>query len=208
LLNIVTVKHMKLSKLVITGCDSKTNWQLEWFQLNYWKHNLGLPLQIFDFDTFAPELRGWFKKPAAMIEASKMADKVIWLDTDCEVRTSIDDMFDLIVPNKLCMVEDKPWTTRTKETWHNSGVVGFEDCPAILDAWYEEVKITKGRGDQEVLHSMCRDGMTRLIHIHDLPHSYNTLRLDLLDNTAPKDIKIMHWTGAKGNEEIRKQMND
>ena len=117
-------------------------------------------------------------------------------------------MFDLIVPNKLCMVEDKPWTTRTKETWHNSGVVGFEDCPAILDAWYEEVKITKERGDQEVLHSMCRDGMTRLIHIHDLPRSYNTLRLDLLDNTAPKDIKIMHWTGAKGNEEIRKQMND
>jgi hypothetical protein len=29
-----------------------------------------------------------------------------------------------------------------------------------------------------------------------------------MDNTAPKDIKIMHWTGAKGNEEIIRQMNE
>ena len=202
------VKHMKLSKLVITGCDSKTNWQLEWFQLNYWKHNLGLPLQIFDFDTFAPELMGWFKKPAAMIEASKMADKVIWLDTDCEVRTSIDDMFDLTVFNKLTMAEDVPWSKRRGEKWHNSGVVAFENCPQILTKWAKEVRNNPVVGDQEILHSLISHGMTRLMHIEDLPREYNTLRLDLLDNTAPKDIKIMHWTGAKGNEEIRKQMND
>jgi hypothetical protein len=204
----VMVKHMKLSKLVITGCDSSTNWQLEWFQKNYWKHNLGLPLQIFDFDTFEPGLAGWFKKPAAMIEASKMADQVVWLDTDCEVRTSIADIFDHTVFNKLTMAQDKPWSTRRKETWHNSGVVAFQNCPQILQKWAEEVKKYPKVGDQEVLHSLLAIGLSRLIHIEDLPKTYNTLRLDLMDNTAPKDIKIMHWTGAKGNEEIIKQMNE
>ena len=33
--------------------------------------------------------------------------------------------------------------------------------------------------------------------------SSNTLRIDLLDNTTPKNIKVMHWTGAKGNDHIR-----
>ena len=49
--------------------------------------------------------------------------------------------------------------------------------------------------------------MKRRIHITDLPRAYNTLRLDLIDNTAPPNIKMMHWTGAKGKEKIREQMN-
>jgi phosphatidylethanolamine-binding protein (PEBP) family uncharacterized protein len=46
-----------------------------------------------------------------------------------------------------------------------------------------------------------------MIHISDLPREYNTLRLDLIDNTAPKNIKIMHWTGKKGKDKIRSMMN-
>jgi len=26
----------------------------------------------------------------------------------------------------------------------------------------------------------------------------------VLDNTTPKNIKIMHWTGAKGKQEIKR----
>ena len=35
-------------KLIITGCDEKTEWQLWWFIENYYKHNT-IPLAIADF---------------------------------------------------------------------------------------------------------------------------------------------------------------
>ena len=63
-------------------------------------------------------------------------------------------------------------------------------------------------GDQDMLHELVREGLSREIHIRTLSKTWNTLRLDLIDGTAPKDIKIMHWTGRKGKEEIRKQMNE
>ena len=38
---------------------------------------------------------------------------------------NIDEIFDLLEPQKLSMVEDKPWSWRRGHVWHNSGVVGF-----------------------------------------------------------------------------------
>lgn len=197
---------MKLSKLFITGCDKNTRWQLDWFKKNYDKHN-DTSLHVFDFDTFEPGLAGWFKKPAAMIEASKMADQVCWIDTDCEVRDDISKIFEYVVPNKLTMAQDKPWSIRRQETWHNSGMVAFQGVPVILKKWAEEVQRSPVVGDQEVLHTMIRIGMNRLIHIEDLPRQYNTLRIDLIDKSEPNNIKVMHWTGQKGKEEIMRQMN-
>ena len=199
----------KLSKLFITGCDKKTRWMLPWFKDNLYRHNPDAILHVFDFDKMG---NGWFCKPDAMVEASEMADKVCWLDTDCEVRSDITGIFDLIVPNKLTMIEDQPWSKRRGETWHNSGVVAFQRKPVILNHWYlETAMITENTdpmfGDQDVLHSLIRTGLNRQIHINTIPKKWNTLRLDLLDGNAPKDIKIMHWTGSKGKEEIRKQMN-
>lgn len=201
------MKLMKYSKIFITGCDSTTSWMLPWFKENLAKHNPDIVLKVYDFDIFAPESKGWFKKPAAMIDASKLASKVCWLDTDCEVRAGISEIFNYTMYNKLHMVIDQPWQTRRGEVWHNTGVVLFEHLPNILTKWNEEVKRNPKVGDQEVLHSMLNTGMNRMINVEDLPKEYNTLRLDLIDNTAPKNIKIMHWTGAKGKEEIKRQMN-
>jgi len=206
-------------KLFITGCDNNTEWMLPWFVENFRKHNPDANLVIYDFGmegSHYPELRkslrgnqdrGWFKKPAAMLNATKKASSVCWLDTDCEVRGNLDEIFSYVEPNKLTMGVDDPWTTRHGEKWHNSGVVAFQDKPSILDAWAAEIARNPQRGDQEVLHKMVRDGMRRIIHINDLPKKYNTLRLDVLDGTTPKDIHIMHWTGQKGKEEIRRLMN-
>ena len=110
------------------------------------------------------------------------------------------------------MVQDQPWTMRRKEKWHNSGVVAFQGTPTILKDW--ATSTTRANqvdnpmfGDQDVLHLILREGLKRMIHIVDLPKKYNTLRLDLLDNTAPKNIALMHWTGQKGNDEIRRMMD-
>jgi hypothetical protein len=63
------------------------------------------------------------------------------------------------------------------------------------------------RGDQEVLHAMIGgDAMRKMMMIADAPHRFNVLRLDHIDNNVPNNPVIMHWTGEKGNLEIRKQM--
>lgn len=210
---------MKYSKLFITGCDKNTEWMLPFFIPRFTKY-VSMPLMVFDFG-MSPEVaqamdavkldsqdQGWFKKPMAMVKASKLAEHVCWLDTDCEIRDNIEDIFDYIEPNKLAMAKDLPWSTRYQTKWHNTGVVAFRSRPNILDEWAAATAFTKERGDQEVLHQLLQDPMRRMIHITDLPRTYNTLRLDLQDQTAPAKIKVMHWTGAKGKEKIKELMNE
>ena len=199
-------------KLFITGCDKKTRWMLPWFEENFRKHNPDALLHVYDFDKEFLSESHWFKKPAAMLDAARRAHKVCWLDTDCQVKDNIENIFEYILPNKLCMVEDVPWSTRRGETWHNSGVVAFQNRPAILREWVNQIKNVTDTtnpmfGDQDVLHAILRQEMNRLIYIRDLPRKFNTLRLDLLDKSAPEKISIMHWTGAKGKEYIREMIN-
>ena len=201
-----------MSKLFITGCDKNTRWQLPWFEKNFRKHNPDAKLLVYNFDEHFKEASHWFKKPLAMRAASNLAKYVCWIDTDVEIRASYDDIFSYCEPNRLAMVEDKPWSMRRKEIWHNSGVVAFNHKPNILDEWCAAIPSERPTnpmfGDQDVLHMLVRDNMRRRIHITDLPLAYNTLRLNLVDHTAPKVIKGMHWTGKIGNKEIRKQMNE
>jgi len=207
------IMSTKSSKVFITGSDSNTRWLDNWFKSNFYKHNPNAELVVYDFDKYFNENQRWFKKPAAMLEASMTFDSVCWIDNDIEIRSNIERIFDFIEPNKLLMAEDRPWSTRRGEKWHNSGVVGFQGTPKILREWASAVQTVDQRpnpmyGDQDVLHELVRGDMKRFIHITDLPRNYNTLRLDLIDNTAPPTIRMMHWTGAKGKEEIKRQMNE
>ncbi len=106
------------------------------------------------------------------------------------------------------MVVDVPWSKRGGDTMYNSGVVAFRGKPEVLKRWNQHCYEYPQRGDQETLHLILKEGMRRMIHITDLPKKYNTLRLDLLDGIAPDNHLIMHWTGQKGKDEIRKMMNE
>ena len=216
----------EIPQAFLIGADKETEWMIDWFITTY--RNCG-NMQKFVFADFglSPDGRkyvenhpmiigvmemenkqpkAWFLKPEAMFFAP--VRKCIWLDMDMEVKEKIDDMFDLLVPNKLCMIEDKPWTKRRGEKWFNSGVVGFIGKPRILREWALKTanKNHLEVGDQEVLHSMLNP-ITQLTYIHELPNEYNVLRLQVeLDNyKGPK--KIIHWTGAKGKERIKEIMN-
>ena len=199
-----------MKKLFITGFDQSSSWMYDWFMENFLKHSK-LPIHVYDFDKFqAPinDQRNWFKKPFAMLNAATKAEKVCWIDIDCHVKASPDKIFNFTSKNQLTMAEDRPWTTRRGQKWHNSGVVAFQGEPRILQEWAFKITLNETEtGDQEVLHSMMTDDLKRLTYITDLPREYNTLRIDLLDSTAPKDIKIMHWTGGKGKEVIRGMIN-
>ncbi len=207
----------------ITGCDKNTEWQLYWFLSNFFKYDDLFPISVFDFG-MTPEMivfiketfdidaikleskeKGWSLKPTAMLNSPY--DQTCWLDTDCEIVGNIDSIFGYINFNKLTMAVDHPWSTRRGETWHNSGVVVFEGQPKILKTWEDSIPRMPGAGDQDVLHMLVQDPLTRMVFIEDLPNKYNVLRLQKQDNSRPTDIKIYHHTGHKGNEIIRKKMN-
>lgn len=214
-----------MDNVFLTGCDRNTEWMLEWWFENYSRHN-DLPVIFADFGvssscrqyvkehfadiiTFRPyEYKAWFLKPKAMIEASHRAKKVCWIDTDCHVLDNISDIFGYSKPEKLGMVQDKPWSKRRGEVWHNSGVVLIEGTPKILHNWAEQIEKRPKVGDQEVLHEMVRgDDLKRMIHIEDLPNMYNWLRIQIQhDNHDSKKKKIMHWTGNKGKKIIKEIM--
>ena len=203
----------------ITGCNEGHEWMLPWFFKNF-KNHCHKPLVFSDFG-LSPlglaivrenchavmnlgdvEESGWFRKPLSMWKSP--SKKTVWIDLDCEIKESIDDIFDLLEPNKLAMVEDKPWTKRRGHKWHNSGVVGFIDTPTILSQWCGAVRkyYKEEAGDQEVLDRILTP-ITKLSYITDLPNEYNVLRLQTeIDNYQGK-IKVMHWTGKKGKDRIR-----
>ena len=209
-------------KAFVTGCDLNTEWQIQWFLKNYAKHN-DTPILFCDFGVTSETLfwisgqkivadvytvpfqnkSGWFYKPAALLHSP--ATETVWLDTDMHVLGDISEVFKYLEEEKLAMVEDKPWSSRRGETWHNSGIVGIKGKPTILKQWFDNTLNSNQVGDQEVLHEMVRsDPLTRMRYIKDLPNKYNWLRLQLLDGQDSKHKLIMHWTGAKGNNEIRK----
>ena len=215
----------KYPRAFLTGCDSNAEWMLDWFLDNYWQHN-STPLVFANFgvtesfynklyssgkvsailDMTKSQEKGWFKKPLSMWNCPSM--ETCWIDTDCQVLGDISSVFDYVEDNKLAMVEDKPWSKRRGETWHNSGVVAFRNQPRILDHWVAKVKSNPTVGDQEVLHSILNSPLDRLMHITSLPNRYNWLRIQVEhDKQDSKDKLVMHWTGQKGKDKIREMMN-
>jgi hypothetical protein len=213
---------LKLENGFMTGCDSKTEWQLPWFIHNFKKHN-SEHLLVVDFgmskemamwaanhadslaDMSTAKAKGWFLKPIAMMNSP--FKKTVWIDTDCEVLSNIESIFELLAPDKLNMVLDRPWSKKFDTTMYNSGIVGFHNKPGILAKWASGIDPTVHRGDQEALHALL-DDLQRMVFINELPHKYNVLRLDHLSGTAPANRLVNHWTGTKGNQHIRSLIDE
>ena len=211
-------------KCFITGCDNNTEWMLDWFIKNYKKHNT-TPIIFADFgvskevkawvyqvsgfdeiiDVPKQRVNGWFLKPKTfMLSPGK---ETCWVDTDIEILGDMSGVFDHLEDNKIAMVEDKPWSKRRGEKWHNSGVVAFRGKPAMLKKWVEQCSVSPKVGDQEVLHELLSiSPLMRLQHITVLPNKYNWLRIQLLDGMDSGNKLAMHWTGQKGKDKIRKMM--
>lgn len=208
----------------LTGCDEKTEWMLEWFLKNYRKHN-DTPILVADFGMSNEMLArlqvnpivseivklppvksgGWFYKPTALLSCPYF--EKCWLDTDIEVLGDLSGVFDYIEDEKLAMVEDRPWSARRGEKWHNSGVIALRGNPDILQRWANECRRASKTGDQEVLHSMINESpLTRLKYIVDLPNIYNWLRIQIIDGQDSNKKLAMHWTGQHGKNVIWKKI--
>jgi len=203
----------------MTGCDKNTEWMLPWFIENYKKHN-DTPITVMNFGMSDEALKwleshvhsigmmrgipegqtGWFLKPISMLNSP--FTHTCWIDTDCEVLGDISSVFDYVLPEKLAMVEDVPWSKRSGEKWHNSGIVAFTGKPTILQEWADAIMKKNIRGDQEVLHSIL-DPLRTAVMITDLPNKYNYMRVQMVDGTQVPNALVKHWTGYKGKEHIR-----
>jgi len=53
-----------------------------------------------------------------------------------------------------------------------------------------------------VLHLLLNP-ITKIKYINDIPNEYNVLRLQVENDGYAGNIKVMHWTGAKGKDKIR-----
>ena len=227
-----------MNECFVTGCDVHTEWMLKWFITNYRQHN-DTPIVFCDFgvsksmltwinevfDAVIPytefrndlesmrEYRRWFLKPSAMLRVK--SHKAVWLDTDCEVLGDISDIFDLLVEDRINIVQDLPWSSRRREIWHNTGVFGIINKPDALYKWVIECRRTMTPftmnsvpiGDQDALHALCtQNPIVRMSYIHDLPNVYNWLRIQLLDGQDDPNKLIMHWTGPKGKDIIKEKI--
>jgi hypothetical protein len=131
----------------------------------------------------------------------------IWLDADCEVLGDVSPIFSKIVPDKLSMVVDRPWSKRFNTTMYNSGVVAFQGRPKILEMWCDRIKSKPARGDQETLHEML-DPLQQMMYINEIENKWNVLRLQHIEGPKVNDTVVNHWTGMKGKEHIRSLMNE
>ena len=205
--------------MILTGVDSNHEDIIEWWIKNAQKYIKNETIGVWDFGmtssmrekikTHYPSVwlsiplnlhstSGWFYKLHAVIEAPEK--RVAWLDVDCEILTDISDVFDLVKPDTIGLTRD--WV---RGDWWATGVIVVNDRPDLLYEWNN--RLNKGddiRGDQEALLYMI-DKNTHP-QITELPQEYQWLRISLNQGKDSADKKVIHWTGPKGREHIRKNL--
>lgn len=222
---------------VLTGCDSGTEWMLGWWYENLRRHNDRLPVCFADFGMsrrarawcmrrgevidlrnrrgarFAA--KNWFKKPRAIVESC--FEKVIWLDTDCEVLGALDEYFAYCDADAIGLTYDvrtnlnldhcKGANGKLVTEPFQSGVVVARPDNELVVEWADRCAGTPAaRGDQEVLIELIVERMeagNSATRIRVMPPEYQWLRLQ---GTPPENARVMHWTGPAGKERIREKI--
>ena len=207
--------------MIITGVDHSHEDLLEWWLKNVYKHhNYNVEVGVMDFG-MSPALRGrlednypatfsrpfngtkarkigWFYKVQAVMDCPSKS--VCWLDVDCEILTDISDVYNLVPPGMIGLTRD--WV---RGNWWATGVIVVNDRPSLLEHWDRRLNADDGiRGDQEALYELV--GNKEHEQIQELPQDYQWLRISLNKGKDSPTKKVIHWTGPRGKEHIRKNL--
>lgn len=148
----------------------------------------------------------WFKKPLAALQTP--FQKSILMDLDCEVRGSLDPLFEEAKHFKEvgCAIDPHSNLTRYEkyrgceegETQYNSGVVLFHHGAKTVCKWAKLSVEENDRfyGDQEVLSSLSLDPES---NIYQLDSKYNTFYYLEKPNSSPL---IVHWISSHGKKQL------
>ncbi len=141
---------------------------------------------------------GWFKKPFAMSKSPYQ--RTVWLDVDCQVRGSIDDLFIKCINEAGIAVAPEDEDSQLLNIYQkiilpgeivlNTGVVAFTHDSKIIQEWVNQVSTNSHLhfGDQQLL---IRIIFTENLKFTILPRIYNTTAESGIDLNA----KILHWSG-------------
>jgi hypothetical protein len=202
----------------LTGVDENHEWMLPWWFSNLRKYS-SLPICIHDYG-MSEEMSSWAKKhfdhyklftkhpKCAWFYITKSLlespfDKTVWLDSDCEVVSYLDDIFDYIKPNMLSLTLDPG----RQGSWWGTGVVGVQGFSRILLEWHKTIETEEHRGDQEALKSLL-DNSSYSSSIITMPQEYQWLRLQLHRKHDTPNKKVVHWTGPIGKEIIKQKIKE
>jgi hypothetical protein len=223
---------------VVTGCDAGAEWMLEWWYENLRRHNVQLPVCFADFGMSRPmhawckrhgevvDLRNprgvqsgassWFKKPMAIVKSG--FEKVIWLDTDCEVLGWLGEYFAYCdvaaigltydVRTNLNLAHCRGVNGNLITEPFQSGVVVARPDNELIVEWADRcARNPVARGDQEMLIALIVERIeagNSVTRIRVMPPEYQWLRLQ---GTPPANARVMHWTGPAGKERIREKIS-
>lgn len=208
---------------VIVGCDAAQEWMLPWWWACYSAHNKA-PVAFADFGMSAKGRdwcsskvkldnalilqitnkfpKTWFHKPFALLESP--FDRSIWIDVDCEVRGSINEIFEFC--DLGFTVSEDPHAVGCSNQYFNpplaTGVIGISGKPELLHRWTQSLTnhSAKYRGDQECFNDILKEDDPIVI----MPAKFQRLRLD---NCEFNDTVIKHWTGPAGKDIIRSKIS-
>lgn len=163
------------------------------------------PHDIADWEKqFGPRVwqarTAWFKKPLACLQSPFR--RSLWLDIDCEIRTSIAPLFEACDhPSGIAMAKDLV-APKLEYPTYNSGVVAFRRGLPLIEEWATQV-FERNRtfgGDQEILSKLIAEKDLQISQIHG---HWNWSRC-----CGPHDeANIFHWHGDNGRAVIRQQLN-
>ena len=204
--------------MILTGVDTNHEDLLPWWLNNAIKHNQNENIGVWDFgmsnamrekiQTQYPNVwlsipldqhftSGWFYKLHAVIKAPEK--RVAWLDVDCEILTTIEDVFNLVPPDMIGLTRD--WV---RGNWWATGVIVVNDRPKLLYDWSNRLNEGNIRGDQEALNELI--GNYTHEQVQELPQDYQWLRISLNKGQDSSTKKVIHWTGPVGRDHIRKNL--
>ena len=213
---------------VITGCDSKQEWLLDWWYGNYKKWN-NYPVAFADFgmsdrakewckqkgpliDTGDLKYKHWFKKPYAMSRVP--FSYALWLDLDCEVikdvlpflqyaKKGFSAAYDFY--NTKWLEENFVKRFHLSQGCINAGIIAYSKNNTVLSSWIKETpkSLDVGNGDQGILNSIQEKYKKEITIIsRDI--------LWMLRDKQPQNLKtcVLHWLTSEGKKIIKNKIGD
>ena len=208
---------------IVTGCSRKYEGNIAWWLKCLRKCNSKITVIFYDFglsesaknelkkadrlilisDQFEGQEFEWSFKQRACIDSSKYAEKILWIDQDCEVFDSLDPIFSKCQKfSDFVISRDMPILVypSDKTTYYNQRQAGVFCCYSkhpILHQWV--CSQSKHLNDQVAISYLLDNkllGVTEII----LDVNYHWPRVfvkSYLDLKYPPPT-IIHWTGNIG----------
>lgn len=217
-------------KAILTGCSSKYEENIPWW-ISKIRKQTDIPLIFADFGlsteaknfvkkncqgvlnfNVSSENFFWGLKQIAFSACTDIAEKLLWIDQDCEIIGSIEPLFELCsLDTDFCISKDLPTLRYPNEEkiYHNQFQAGlFLSSPKhpIIQEWKRLLETENN--DQKAISSILNTSSSYRQGLKIIPWNLHCPRLCLEQQirASGKIPNIIHWTGFIGDEILKSRM--